>query len=416
MRGRRAATGLVVVGLLLGGLALGLLLPRSVGASGLSPCQAPFYSGLWSGTWAASPGPPSGPSGPPAPLASGTWKAQLTLSPATLTVAGTFSMDQTSPSAATLFSNTAITGSLSCTSPATQVELVFFSSSGTSVQFTGTLSDDGSQFLGAYQSASTHGTFQATKPSSPLSALASCASGQICHAKIPTAPSVNFPAQTVEMAGTSSGSDANLELSVTVKKLACPHIKAAALPVADEQDSLPPRTPINATVTLLNASQTGGVEQVCFNSTVPFKSQSSPTVAKAGSALLLACAKVANVAPCVTSSKQVGNNVVVRFVVPAGDPQFTLVLPTGREMWQTDNGTGKVGSPYSAHIGYKGGIAPIHWAVKSGNLPNGCSLNPNTGAITGTPTSKATAKFTVLATDSEKTKKTATITLTINIT
>jgi hypothetical protein len=418
MKSHRNATRLLLVALTLGWSGLGVLLPPSVGASGLSPCKAPFYSGLWTGTWAAAQGPPVGGSGPstPPPQVTGTWSADLTVSLTALTVTGSFAMNQTSPSASPLFSNTAVTGSLSCTSPAQQVALVFFSTGGTFVQFTGTLSDDGSQFIGAYQSASSHGSFQGSKPSSPQSVLASCGDTQTCDAKVPTSASANFPAQTVEVTGQSTASDPDLELDVAVEKLACPHTKPAALPVTDEQDTFPPGTPLNATVTLLNATQTGGAETVCFNSTVPFKSQSNPKVAKAGTALLLACAKVANVAPCVTSSKQVGNNVVVKFVLPAGDPLFTLVLPTGREMWLANAGTGKVGSPYSAHIGYKGGVAPIHWRVESGKLPGGCTLSPTTGTIAGTPTSKDRVNVVVLATDSEKPKKTATITVPINIT
>lgn len=47
-----------------------------------------------------------------------------------------------------------------------------------------------------------------------------------------------------------------------------------------------------------------------------------------------------------------------------------------------------------------GGIAPYTYAVTSGSLPPGLTLNASTGVITGTPTAEAVYNFTVTATDS----------------
>jgi len=47
-----------------------------------------------------------------------------------------------------------------------------------------------------------------------------------------------------------------------------------------------------------------------------------------------------------------------------------------------------------------GGKAPYAYAISAGSLPPGLSLNPSTGAITGTPTAGGTFTFTVTATDS----------------
>ena len=61
-----------------------------------------------------------------------------------------------------------------------------------------------------------------------------------------------------------------------------------------------------------------------------------------------------------------------------------------------------------------GGIQPYSWAVTTGSLPAGLSLNPSTGAISGTPTASGTVNFTVTVTDSETpTAKTATANLSI---
>ncbi len=61
-----------------------------------------------------------------------------------------------------------------------------------------------------------------------------------------------------------------------------------------------------------------------------------------------------------------------------------------------------VGQSYQcgSDITASGGKAPYTYAVSAGSLPPGLSLNPSTGAITGTPTAGGTFTFTVMATDS----------------
>ena len=72
--------------------------------------------------------------------------------------------------------------------------------------------------------------------------------------------------------------------------------------------------------------------------------------------------------------------------------------------------TGVVNSVYpGATLQATGGITPYSWAVTTGSLPAGLTLNAATGAISGTPTANGTATFTVTVTDSETpTAKTAT--------
>lgn len=43
-------------------------------------------------------------------------------------------------------------------------------------------------------------------------------------------------------------------------------------------------------------------------------------------------------------------------------------------------------APYSGGFSVSGGTAPFSWSISSGVLPAGISINPSTGAITGTPT------------------------------
>jgi len=59
----------------------------------------------------------------------------------------------------------------------------------------------------------------------------------------------------------------------------------------------------------------------------------------------------------------------------------------------------RVGQAYNQTLAATG-ATPITWSVTSGNLPQGLSLNANTGAITGTPTTTGTFTFTVRAQNS----------------
>lgn len=61
---------------------------------------------------------------------------------------------------------------------------------------------------------------------------------------------------------------------------------------------------------------------------------------------------------------------------------------------------GVVGIAYNQTITASGGTAPYTFAITSGALPAGLVLDPNTGVISGTPTTVQSATFEVTATDS----------------
>lgn len=61
------------------------------------------------------------------------------------------------------------------------------------------------------------------------------------------------------------------------------------------------------------------------------------------------------------------------------------------------------------------GTTPYTWAITSGALPPGLALTPGTGAVSGTPTSDGSYKFTVQVTDSDNPQRTATKSLTITV-
>jgi len=201
----------------------------------------------------------------------------------------------------------------------------------------------------------------------------------------------------------------SVTLSTSFGSLGCRSIGPRQQPIHTLTDrGFAPTTRLNVVVTREIASATSA-EQICFNSDVAFLSQESPTVKRAGSGLLLGCARVANVAPCVTSSRQVGANIVVKFVVPGGDPRFYIELPKGRQAWLDGAGVATAGKRYSASVQALGGRAPLHWNISSGKLPGGLTLNKTSGALSGTPTAKGKFSFSVRAVDSEQPPKAATL-------
>ena len=73
----------------------------------------------------------------------------------------------------------------------------------------------------------------------------------------------------------------------------------------------------------------------------------------------------------------------------------------------------QVGTAYSVALTATGGTPPYTWAVTSGALPPGLTLNAVTGVISGTPTAAGSATFTVTVTDS--TGATASVSFSITV-
>lgn len=94
------------------------------------------------------------------------------------------------------------------------------------------------------------------------------------------------------------------------------------------------------------------------------------------------------------------------------------VLPTFM-ITTTSLPAGSVNTVYNAALAVNGGTAPFTWSLAGGSaLPNGLSLNPSTGAISGVPTAPvANLALTIKVTDSSSpTPLTASKTLTLTIT
>jgi len=73
-----------------------------------------------------------------------------------------------------------------------------------------------------------------------------------------------------------------------------------------------------------------------------------------------------------------------------------------------------VGIAYNQTLTAAGGSTPYTWAVLSGSLPTGLSLNTSTGAITGTPSAAGTSNFTARVTDNVSATATKALSIVVN--
>jgi hypothetical protein len=74
-----------------------------------------------------------------------------------------------------------------------------------------------------------------------------------------------------------------------------------------------------------------------------------------------------------------------------------------------------VGSPYSAQLAANGGVGNYTWSIGAGSLPDGLSLNPATGVISGIPVETGTPTFTIGVTDPGPPAQTTTEPLSITV-
>jgi len=119
-------------------------------------------------------------------------------------------------------------------------------------------------------------------------------------------------------------------------------------------------------------------------------------------------------APTVTSSTKVKvtarsttNYILVSTSQVTVNPVSTLVI--GNQTLPV----GTSGNPYSANLQISGGVTPYSWALTTGSLPRGFTLDKNSGVISGTTSQTGTFTFTASVTDANSTRDSSSITLTI---
>jgi|ERR1700722_3703944 len=101
------------------------------------------------------------------------------------------------------------------------------------------------------------------------------------------------------------------------------------------------------------------------------------------------------VATPVSSGGLGGFHQVVTAPLPNFTPGHYSIVPVAAALKG-----GVPGTAYSETITADGGTSPFAFAVTSGALPTGTTLNSTSGVISGTPSATGTFSFTITVTDS----------------
>lgn len=82
----------------------------------------------------------------------------------------------------------------------------------------------------------------------------------------------------------------------------------------------------------------------------------------------------------------------------SGSYTITINAPT-ISLAPTSLPSGSQNSAYSQTVSGSGGVSPYTFALTSGSLPTGVTLNTSSGVVSGTPTNYGTSNFTITTTD-----------------
>ncbi|HVN78592.1 MAG TPA: putative Ig domain-containing protein, partial [Terriglobia bacterium] len=103
---------------------------------------------------------------------------------------------------------------------------------------------------------------------------------------------------------------------------------------------------------------------------------------------------VAGTAQVTVSNTDESNNVAT------SDPATFTILPAPLAINTTTLPAGVLNVAYSQSLSASGGTPPYTWAIISGSLPAGLSLNASSGTLSGTPTSSGSFTFSIRVQDS----------------
>ena len=95
------------------------------------------------------------------------------------------------------------------------------------------------------------------------------------------------------------------------------------------------------------------------------------------------------------------------------DRAYNVTVVPAALILTSDLGNGRVGSGYNHGISVSGGTAPYAFSVTAGTLPSGLTLDPATGALSGTPIVGGTYTFTITVTDANGASGTLVVTIVI---
>jgi uncharacterized repeat protein (TIGR02543 family) len=141
------------------------------------------------------------------------------------------------------------------------------------------------------------------------------------------------------------------------------------------------------------------------------------------SAAATSCTNIAGATSDTYTTTSADEGLFIRYVATGtnsvgtavGTSGTTQAITTTPEITTPTSGiSGTTGTAFSLNLSVSRGAEPYTYALTSGTLPAGMTLDSNTGAISGTPTAAGSAAISVQATDAKG--QTASTTFTISIT
>jgi hypothetical protein len=102
----------------------------------------------------------------------------------------------------------------------------------------------------------------------------------------------------------------------------------------------------------------------------------------------------------VTTVKVVATSVVDPAVRAVTTVTITTVSAPDLKILTSELPTALLRAPYTMSVTASGGTIPYRWSISSGSVPNGVTLNLNTGGFSGTPLQSGTFPFTIRVSDS----------------
>jgi hypothetical protein len=94
---------------------------------------------------------------------------------------------------------------------------------------------------------------------------------------------------------------------------------------------------------------------------------------------------------------------------------YALTIAAPLQITTVTLADGTVGGAYNNSVVSTGGPAPVTYALTSGTLPAGLTINPATGAITGVPTTAGLSSILVRVTDGAGVQQAVLLSITINV-
>jgi len=229
--------------------------------------------------------------------------------------------------------------------------------------------------------------------------------------------------RTLRMAGGRQNGRRLVRVLAAVGALLCLTFSLSGCALTGSGNSMPPETSI---LSITTASLSTAQQQSPYNAALTATGGKAPYYWSLSSGTLPSGLYLTGATGTISgAATQTGN---FPFTVQAQDSSaplktathsFTIAVSkpsSGSTLSVTTSSmpTGTVGSAYSTTFAASGGTPQYTWAIASGSLPSGLSLNASSGVVAGTPSQQGTSSFTVQVADSTQQSAQATFSVSVS--